>query len=332
MNVFITGGTGFIGGHLIPQLITAGHKITCLVRDKKKGEYLSSQYNVQIVIGDVTDPVSLENINVENIDIVIHMAAMGHVAAATDEAFNKFVAVNEGGTKNIINIFKKSSRLKKFIHISSTAAMGFIGTAVLNEQSLPNPITPYQNSKYRSELIPLSEFERTHFPGIILRPCMVYGPGGYGEFYKFCRLMKKGIFPKVGRGQNLTPLVYVDDVINAIILAIEKGKNGETYIVASDTSIKMDYLRELIMKQIGTSAPYIFVPSSIALLGARVLEKIYGLIGKDPIVSYQNIKSTITDRTFDISKIKNELGYRVNTPFELGIKETICWYKENSKI
>lgn len=332
MNFFITGATGFIGGHLVPQLIAAGHNIICLVRDKKKGEYLLSQNNVQVIIGDVRDSGSLKKIDINNIDIVIHMAAMGHVAAATEEAYKKFVAVNEGGTKNIINIFRKSTRLKKFIHISSTAAMGHIGNAILNENSLPNPITPYQKSKYRSELIPLAEFEKTNFPCIIIRPCMVYGPGGYGEFYKFCRLMKKGIFPKVGLGHNLTPLVYVDDVINAIILAAEKGKNGEKYIVASDTSIKMDYLHELIMKQFDTNAPYIFIPSHLALLGAILIEKICGGLGKEPIVSYQNMKSTITDRTFDISKIKNELGYRVKMPFDQGIKETISWYKANNKM
>lgn len=332
MNIFVTGGTGFIGNHLIPKLVKEGHEVTCLVRDKKKGELLSLNYGVHIVHGDITDFSSLEKINVGDVDVVIHMAAMGHVSAASEEAYRKFVEVNEGGTKNLIKIFLKDKKLRKFIHISSTAAMGFIGMPVLDEKSIPNPITPYQKSKYRSEILPMNAFTKTNFPSIVLRPCMVYGPGGFGEFYKFCSLMKKGLFPKVGTGLNLTPMVYVEDVTSAIILAMDKGKAGEKYIVASENSIGMDDMHKIIMNEIGVRAPYIYIPSWMALSGAKIIEKTCGILKKEPIVSYQNIKSTITDRTFDITKIKNELGFRVEYSFEKGIKETINWYKKKSKI
>lgn len=331
MNVLVTGGTGFVGGHLIPQLLKCGYSVTCLVRSLEKAEELKKIYIVNTIIGDVTKPETLVNIS-KDIDYVIHLAAMGHVSAVTEEAYNLFVEINEKGTRNLIQEFKGSTLLKKFIHFSSTAAMGPIGIPVLNENSIPNPLTPYQRSKYRSEHIVMEACQKDKFPGVILRPCMIYGPGGYGEFYKFCRLMKKGVFPKVGFGKNLTPLVFIEDVVSATLLALENGQLGNIYIIASEQSIPMDDMRELIMRNIGKKTPYFFVPSSLALCGAMLIEKVFSLMGKEPVVTYRNIKSTIVDRTFDISKARKELGYLPKCSFQNGISVTIQWYKTNNRI
>lgn len=331
MNVLVTGSTGFVGTYLIPALIKKGYCVTCLVRDEIKGEQIKKKHNVKIIQGDVTKPKTLEGIS-EGIDYVIHLAAMGHVSAVTEEAYRMFVDVNEGGTKNLINEFHHSKQLKKFIHFSSTAAMGPAMFPILDENTDPNPKTPYQKSKYRSELIISDAFKAFSFPGLILRPCMIYGPGGYGEFHKFCRLMKKGVFPKVGLKKNLTPLVYVEDVVSAAILALEHGSIGEVYLVASETSISMDKLHQLIMKNIGVNAPYIFVPSCVALIGAKICEVLFPILGKEPIVTSMNIRSTIVDRTFCIKKAKKELGYVPKYSFEKGISQTIKWYKTQGRI
>lgn len=331
MHILVTGASGFVGGHLVPRLLQEGYSLTCLVRNQEKANILHGKYSVNIFIGDVTDPDTLKGIS-EGVDYVIHLAAMGHVSAVTKESYNAFVEINEKGTKNLISEFSSGTTLKKFIHFSSTAAMGPIGLPLLNEESPPNPLTPYQKSKQRSEQIVLRAFKEKQFPGLILRPCMIYGPGGYGEFHKFCRLMKRGVFPKVGLGKNLTPLVYVEDVVNATIAAIERGRAGESYIIASENSIPMDNLRQLIVGNIGVKPPYIYVPGWFALAGARLVELLFPLFGKEPIATYRNIKSTIVDRTFDINKAKNELGYIPCYTFEEGIKQTIAWYKSQQRI
>lgn len=237
-----------------------------------------------------------------------------------------------GGVYNLIHEFIGSKDLVKFIQFSSTAAMGPIGLPILNEESKPNPKTPYQKSKRRSELICLEAFKRNNFPCLIVRPCMVYGIGGYGQFYKFCTLMKKGFFPKVGIGKNLTPLVNVEDVTDATILTLNNGIIGSTYLIASKTSITMDYLHHLIVRNIGAHALYIYVPSFVALFAARIIEWLFPKFGMEPPVTHFNIRSTITDRTFDISKAENELGYHPKVSFEEGIRDVISWYKEMGKI
>lgn len=331
MKVLVTGATGFVGGHLVPALLKQGYHVRCLIRDERKAKKIREQYPVEIVIGDLTKPDTLSGVS-EDIDYVIHLAAMGHVSAVTEEAYYTFISINEEGTKNLIHEFEHSRHLKKFIHFSSTAAMGPIGAPFLSEESAPNPVTPYQKSKRRSENIIEDAFKSYGFPGVILRPCMIYGPGGYGEFYKFCKLMKKGIFPKVGFGRNLTPLVYVGDVVSATLLTLERGRLGETYIIASDTSIPMDELHSDIMSNFSQKAPYIFIPTSLALIGAKVVEIGAVLLGKEPIVTYRNMKSTVVDRTFGIDKAKRELGYIPAVSFKEGIKNTIQWYKQQNKI
>lgn len=331
MEVLVTGASGFIGGYLIKELLKEGHKVDCLVRSIVKGEKLQKENNICFIIGDITKPESLQCLE-DKYDVIFHLAAMGHVSAASEEAYREFVNINVNGTKNLIHHFRESHKLKKFIHFSSTAAMGPIGEPFLDEKSILNPITPYQKSKYESEKTSLKEYAEYGFPTVIIRPCMVYGREGYGEFYKFCRLMKKGFFPKVGKGKNLTPLVHVKDVVQAALLAMDKSKCGEVYIIASEQSIPMDKLRNLIVTNLNVKTPYIYIPAWIGLSGAKALETLCNIIKKEPIVTYRNMKSTITDRTFLIDKAKKELNYMPHITFEEGIRETIMWYQEMNKI
>ena len=327
MKVLVTGATGFVGQYLIPKLKERNYDVVCLVRPSSDISELK-KYNVEFYRGDVTKKDTLSGIS-KGIDYVIHMAARGVVEATSEEDYLKFLNMNVKGTKNLLEEFMDSSRLKKFIHFSSTAAMGFINKPILNETDDPSPHTPYQKSKRKSELIVLEAFKEKQMPTVILRPCMIYGIGGKkGEYLKFCRLMKKGLFPKVGFGDNMTPMVYVSDVADAAVLALENSIPGEVYIVSGATSVRLDDFHREVMKNIGKGGGYPFVPKSMALFGAKCIEKLCDLFGKTPVVTYRNMKSTVTDRTFDISKAENQLGYHPKVDMITGAKLTIKWYKD----
>jgi len=326
LKILVTGATGFIGRHLVPCLIEKGYNITCLIRDDKKAGTIPSHSQVSFIHGDITHTHTLDLD--EDFEYVIHLAAMGHVSAASEEAYKQFVNINEIGTQNLIAALSKSKNLKKFIHFSSTAAMGPIGTPILDESSFPAPRTPYQKSKYRSEQVVLDAFKSDGFPAVVLRPCMVYGPGGTGEFHKFCKLFKKGHFPKVGCGDNLTPIVYVTDVVQATLLALEHSHAGETYIIASSESYPMGMIRANIVKNLGINPPYIYTPLWLALFAVKCLEILYSILGKTPIATTTNIKSTVVDRTFDITKARTQLGYVPQMPLEKGIETTVLWLKK----
>lgn len=328
MKVLVIGATGFVGMHLVPQLLLNGYSVTCLVRAPDRIIQLSFKNEVSFIIGDITDPTSLVFDN--DFTYVIHLAALGHVSAISNESYNEFVNVNEIGTRNLINALIGCKTLKLFIHFSSTAAMGPNLSPILSEKSTPNPRTPYQLSKYKSELVSLDAFSNVSFPVIILRPCMIYGIGGKGEFLRFCKLMNKGIFPKVGNGSNLTPIVHVNDVVNATLLAMINAKAGNTYIIASANSYPLDVIRKYVVDCIDKPIPYIYVPVWVAMLGSTFFELMYRFVNKAPIVTRANIRSTVTNRTFDISKAINELGYKPEVSLYDGINNTVKWYIDNN--
>ncbi len=328
-TVLLTGATGFIGKYIAQALVEKGYALKCLVRESSDTSFLQTLPDTAIVVGELTQPQTLAGIG-DGVDFCIHLAAMGHVSSVSEESYRAFVALNEAGTQNLIDALKASGGVEKFVHFSSTAAMGHVGDPVLDETSQPNPLTPYQKSKLRSEDV-ANKAAQEGFPAVIVRPCMVYGVGGKGEFYKFYRLMIRGRFPKVGKGQNLTPLVHVTDVAQGAILAMEKGQNGETYLLTSETSIPMDEMRNLTVQAAGVQAKYPYIPAKLALTGAKMVEKIAAARGKEPMVTYRNMVSTITDRTFDITKAKTQLGYAPQVDFAQGIQETVQWFCQQDR-
>ncbi len=326
MRVLVTGGTGFIGQYLVRQLLQEGYSVRCLVRDKAQAEalFIPTRY-LEFIPGDLTKPETLVSI-ADGVDHVFHLAAMGHVSAVSQQAFQQFVAVNVEGTASLMRECGRAG-VGRFIHFSSTAAMGLIKKSIVDETDPPQPRTPYQKSKYESEIVALSLGKDFGVPTLVLRPCMVYGIGGTGEFFKMCRLMRQGIFPKVGSGRNLTPLVHVRDLVQAAMRTIHRGKAGQVYIIASERSLAMDELRKMVMTAWGARACYPYVPVWLMYCAASGFELLGRMAGKAPLATRQNIASTVWDREFSISKAANDLGYAQSVDFEAGINETVAWYK-----
>jgi nucleoside-diphosphate-sugar epimerase len=328
VTILVTGGTGFIGSYLVDTLVSKGEDVRVLVRKTSKVERFEN-LGVDLVYGDITDKNTLKGI-VRDVDVVYHLAAMGHVSAISDAAYRRFREINVSGTKNMAEECS-NHLISKFIHFSSTAAMGLIEKPIVDESTPCRPSTPYQKSKYDSEKMILNYQRARNLPAVIIRPSMVYGPGGKSsEFLKICRIIKKGIFPQIGGGKNLTPIVHVDDVVRAAILAVDGGIPGETYLITSEKSYELGVIAKLIADQLDVKRVNYRMPVSIAMSGAFIIELLASIFNFSPIITRQNIKSTITDRVFSIDKAKRELEYKPRVSLEDGIKRTVDWYVENN--
>ena len=325
MKVLITGGTGFVGRYLVKELNKRGFYCRLLIRKKSQTDWLQYMDNVELWKGDVTEPGSLKGI-AKGIDYVYHLAAVGHVSAISNEAFKRFMKVNVEGTRNLISACSNQN-IKKFVHFSSTAAMGLIKKKLVDESDAPQPVTCYQKSKLESEKIALTLGVELGIDVVVVRPCMIYGPGGKGEFFKMCRLMRKGFFPKVGFGKNLTPLVHVRDVVQGAIMAAEKGVTGEVYLLTSERSIVLDEMRDLVMQAWGRRAVYPYVPVWFMFSTAWCFEMLAKITGRAPLATRRNVASTVWDREFSIKKAKTQLGYKPQVGFREGIFETVEWFK-----
>jgi nucleoside-diphosphate-sugar epimerase len=324
-QALIFGGTGFIGRHLVKSLATQGVYCRVVIHKQAPGE-LSDLPLVEYITADISQPESLTGL-AQDVDTVYNLCGTGHVTALSEQAYQKFYQVNVTGVKNLAESCANYP-IERFIHFSSTAAVGPICSQAIDESVTPHPITPYQRSKYQGELILAQIHAATGLPAVILRPCMVYGPGGKGEFLKLCRLMGKGLFPRAGLGDNLTPIVYVDDVVSGAILAGKHGRPGEIYFVASERSPEMALLQQLVTKAMGVWRPYWYTPLWLLFAGAALLEAHARWRKRVPLVTPINIRSTINSRVFRIDKAQRELGYTPKMPLEEGIARTVRWYQD----
>jgi UDP-glucose 4-epimerase len=325
MKLLVTGATGFIGQYLVKKLTQEGHTVRCLVRDLRQAEKLLDKKNIEYVLGDLTIKETLDNI-CDQISVVYHLAAiMGH-EPPSKPAFEKFRRVNTEGTRNLAECCVGKG-IDRFIYVSSTAAMGLLKQSVVSEATPCRPHTPYQVSKYEGELV-LKEFsEKRSLPVVILRPSMVYGPGFGGDFLTITKLIRTGFFPKIGFGKNLSPALYIEDLVDCLYGSKEKAAVGETYIISSEESYELSSVAKIIAEASEVKVRMFFVPKFLAMFGAWVLEHIFTLLGKKPIVTSRNIDSTTTDRTFDVTKAKRDLGFQQRVTIEQGLRNTVRYFQ-----
>lgn len=330
MKVLITGGTGYIGEFFVPQLLKEGHQVRLLVRNLEKGKKLFGNF-CEYFVGDVTVKESLKGC-CEGIDIVFHMVAKVGNELPSEKNFKAFRNVNVEGTRNLIDECKKAN-IKKFIFVSSIAAMGIVKETPCNENSECTPYLPYQVSKYEAEKLVNEEYCKNGFPGICIRPTKVYGVGEHEYSYLIlAKLCKIGYFPKVGKKKNYTSNIYITDLIQALVKLIDKGRIGETYILSASDSIGFVESGKIIANILNKKIKVISIPANLMIGLAGIEEKFYLRMGRKPIVTKKNVEATITDRIYDISKAKKELGYCPQVRMEDGIERVISWYLDSGLI
>lgn len=327
MKILVTGGTGFIGQYFIPLLINEGYEVRLLVRDKENAIAKFGE-SCEYFIGDVTDKQSLKGC-CENVEVVFHLVAKSGNQLPTKENFEEFRRVNVGGTKNILDECKN---IKKFIYVSSTAAMGIVKDCPISEGSKCSPYLPYQITKYETEELIRAQCKE-EFPGIIVRPTKVYGIGEKDYSYlTLAKICKMGHFFKIGNGHNYTSNVYVTDFTQALLKLVKNGVIGETYIISSEQSIDFVQSGKIIAEVLGKKIKLIRIPTKLMILAASIEEKILTTLHLKPIVTKRNIEMIIHDRIYDISKAKDEIGYEPQVSMEEGIRIVVNWYLEKGLI
>ncbi len=324
MNFLITGATGFLGPHLIKRLIADGHTCRCLIRSGSEHK-LSLQKGIEVVIGDITKPDTLTGIG-DKMDYLLHMATLGHMSnfTVTEDIFYE---INVKGTIHIMaEAFR--SNIKKIVHCSTVAAMGICDENPATENTPCKPHHPYGRSKLKAEQEVLKLVKEIQLPAVIVRFSMVYGPGDPRDILKLARLAKKGLFPKVGNKPKLTPLIHVEDAVDGLLLAAQKGVPGQIYLITNRNAEPFDRIREIIQDALGIKRRAFYIPEWAALVSASLIEKAFGLMGKTPPVSRKNIESTLADRVFSIEKASKELGFNPKIDPAKGLRDTVLWYKK----
>jgi nucleoside-diphosphate-sugar epimerase len=323
MKAFVTGGTGFVGSHLVEALTasSAYSEVKCLVRSSDK--WLTGM-DFTRVKGDLFDLQTLTKA-LSDVDTLFHVAGITKAPQKKE-----FTRANVDATENLIRIAQKKG-IKNIVVLSSLAAAGPSSGAPLNENSKMKPISLYGESKKEMEDV-IHQITRDQDSIKIIRPPAVYGPRE-ADIYTYFKAFNRGISPVIGNGNHPTlSLVYVTDLIDGIIKASQKTEPGvHTYFMGG-------HKNEYSWNQIGevTSivlnkkvVPIKLKPDWVKKI-ATVVETGASVFGKYPVLNKEKAKEMVHEWVCSSDKASKELGYAPSMDLQEGIARTIHWYKKHN--
>lgn len=322
-DVLVTGGTGFVGSHLVELLISKGYNPVCLVRDPQRLRWLEG-LDVRIVQGDCSEPETLPPA-VEGVSVVFHVAGLTKAGRSSE-----YYKVNHIGTRNLLEACAKyNPDLARFILVSSLAAAGPSPDGrPVTETDPPRPVSDYGRSKVMAEQTAMEY--KDIFPVVILRPSAVYGPRDT-DMFEFFRLASKGFALGFSGGERFINPCYVADLAEALLLAAERDvRSGSIYFVAEPRTYSWTEIGDEISGTGGVTVRHITIPAWVGYVIAFLAEIKSFLIGRPSITNRQKVREALQRYWIcDTSGIENDLGFKSAYPFSLGSALTWKWYRDN---
>lgn len=320
-RVFVTGGTGFLGRHLIAALCRAGYETCVLTRNPDAHPWLNTYPNVCVIPGDLTD-LNLLKQAVPGSRYVIHAGGLFRFWGDVEQ----FMLTNALGTENMLAA-SRAAGVDRFIHISSIAVIGQPDpTNVIDETYPPHPVDAYQQSKYEGEHAALRYYRDHDLPVVILRPGAYYGPLGA---YAFNRLFftdpMRGLIMQLNGGKYIIFPAYIQDVVQGILKSLDKGRTGEVYNICGDW-ISHKEAFDVVCQEANLYWPRLPIPQWLMVNTARLLEAVAVITNREPFWPI-NLRSYVYNNwRVSNEKARRELDF-VPTSFQEGAQRTIQWYR-----
>jgi nucleoside-diphosphate-sugar epimerase len=324
LKALVTGATGFIGSHLVENLLERGVRVRCLIRKTSDLKWLR-KLPIELIHGDCGDKASLGEA-VKGVDQVFHVAG---VTKAISE--RTYFEVNALGTENLIHAcLEHNTRLQKLIYISSQAAAGPCRNGGRKKESDPcEPVSPYGRSKRLGEEVAIAHSHE--LPILILRPCAVYGPRDR-DVYAFFKLLSKRIKPCLsGQDQHIS-LSYVEDIIQAILLAAEaRQPSGEVFFLSDGHDYRLEEIGDIIARAMEVTPLCVRIPGWMLFGIASLSEYLSKVTGKPPLLNRGKVEEMVQQNwVCDITKAKTLLGFEPRFPLSQGAKLTFEWYRRQN--
>jgi nucleoside-diphosphate-sugar epimerase len=321
MRVFVTGGSGFIGGALVRRLRLEGHEVRALVRFPRAGA-LAAEAGAIPVSGDVSQPGSWQN-EVSAGDAVVHAAAM-----VTDWGPRKeFFRVNVGGTRNVLDAMKRWNG--HFIHVSSIAVHGFRPGAYTETSPLSPGRHPYCASKAAAEALVDSSVGEG-LKASVVRISGAYGPGDTHFASRFIDYAATGRVYIVGPGDQPSKLIYIDDVVEAFMAILRRPcESGARYLLNDPAVPNVLSMVRLALEALKITVPVRPVPEWLAYAAALWQEGRARLTGSRPQLTRYAVRAMGRRCFFSPEGTSRRLGWSPRMNAREGLEKTVSWYRKS---
>jgi nucleoside-diphosphate-sugar epimerase len=323
MRVLVTGGTGFTGTALVRRLLREGHRVVAL--DYKEGLACDELRGMgaEVVIGSVTDREVVQ-LSMRGIEYVFHLAAAFREVDVPDSFYDE---VNVEGTRNVVEAALQAG-IWKFVYCRTCGVHAKVDRPPANEDAAFLPADYYQRTKYEAERL-VKQLAAGKMETVILRPAAVYGPGDPERFSKIFKRVARGRFPMFGSGRTLYHPLYVDNLVDAFMLCLPRGAgDGREYLIADEEYYPIEEIVEEVGRALDVSVRISHYPVLPVVIVGHIVEKLCKPFGITPPICPRRVDWYRQNRAFDITRAKQELGYRPRIRLEQGLRQTGIWYRE----
>jgi nucleoside-diphosphate-sugar epimerase len=329
LDILITGGTGLLGRHIVPALQEQGHKVRMLALTGEDTSWLEA-CGAAIHRGDVLRPESLVA-PLRGVDSVLHMAAMMGLWRPISE----YRAVNVTGTENVCRA-ALAEGVGRLVHVSSWTVYGMdLGEPAHEDFPLKPFGEPYSISKTEADLLVQKMVAKDRLPAVIVRPGTFFGPGDQLHFGRMADRVRAGKGIVVGSGRNALPFVYVTDVVQGLLCAIDPDRPvGQAYNISNDQPLSQEEFLQAIAEELGVDPPRLHVPYP-ALYAVGAAAEYAGRVmrtTRQPVLTRLGVKLFGTDNRHAIDKARRELDYSPQVDLREGVRLSAAWYRQRERV
>ncbi len=322
----ITGASGFVGGCLARRLVAEGYGVRCLVRAESDTSRLEA-LGVDLARGDLTAPATLTPA-VDGCSLVFHCAALVSDWATVEEIRR----VNVAGTRALLEACAASS-VSRVVHLSTTDVYGHPGQPSIDEGQVARRFSNwYAQTKLDGEAEVRRVARQTGLDVVILRPATIYGPGSREVVGEIARALMGGHMLLVNGGRAIAGLCYVDNVVDAALLAARgEHAGGQAFNVTDGLGVTWRDFTDGLASGLGCAPARWSLPYRMAQAigfslehGYRILRRTTGVTTK-PLLSRQAVAVLGIDQDFSNRKLRETLGWEPRTDYATGLAETVAW-------
>ncbi len=313
-RVLVTGARGFIGGFLCRRLLAEGHEVVAMATTEQNTAYLRDM-GMEVRVGDLTRPGTLQGL-CDNVDVVIHLAARVGYAGTRKQFYDQILEA----TRHLLDA--SIGKVSRFVYISSFCACGAGGVTRHmkgHREEDPEEKTGifYGDAKYDTEKLVFQVHREKGLASTVVRPANVIGPGSVWVDGIAAMMRARPFFPLIDGGRHSASLVYVDNLVDGIILAAtQEAAVGKTFHFRDDYEVSWQTYYQDLASAIGATPRFMNLPFPVAWTAATIFDRVLRPLGIETEITRHVIGLTGRDNDVDTTRAKEDLGWRTRVPYE----------------